>query len=170
MQQLEIERKYLIRRPDEAYLRQNAIGSEIVQTYLLANPGETERVRKRTDANGTVYTHTLKRRITAVRRIEIENEISAEEYEALLQRADPAAKPIEKQRWVLVYRKQSFEIDVFPFWKKQAYMELEIRDEGQKIEFPSEIVVLREVTEDTRYTNSSLAREIPAEDREGVST
>jgi CYTH domain-containing protein len=170
MEQFEIERKYLIRRPDEAYLRGNAAFSEIAQTYLLAKPGETERVRKRTDAHGTIYTHTVKQRLTAVRRIEREEEISAEEYEALLKRADPSAHTIEKQRWVLVYEGQHFELDIFPFWERQAYLELEISHEAQEIRFPPEITVLREVTEDTRYTNASLARAIPAEDPEGELT
>lgn len=160
----EIERKFLIERPSKAYLRENASGTEIVQTYLLAPKGETERVRSRSDGTGAVYTHTVKRKLTRVRRIEQEREITREEYEALLTRADPERNTIHKQRWVLVYRGQSFEIDVFPFWERQAYLELELDDEEQPIDFPPEIRVLREVTDDARYTNAALAREIPAED------
>lgn len=161
----EIERKFLIERPPERFLLENASGTEIVQTYLLAPKGETERVRSRSDGTGTVYTHTVKRKITRVRRIEQEREITREEYDALLTRADPERNAIHKQRWVFVYRGQSFEIDVFPFWEHQAYLELELDDEEQPIDFPPEIRVLREVTDDARYTNAALAREIPAEDR-----
>ena len=43
---LEIERKYLIRLPDEGLLDKLALGRDwIEQTYLLAEAGTTERVR-----------------------------------------------------------------------------------------------------------------------------
>ena len=167
MEHFEIERKYLIRRPTESYLRENAVRSDIVQTYLLSEPGQTERVRSRRSSEAVCYTHTVKIRLSAMRRIENEREITAAEYERLLRRADPSRRPIEKQRWVLGWHGQNFEIDLFPFWTKQAYLELELDDESQQIDFPPEITVLREVTDDKRYTNASLAREIPAEETEG---
>ena len=43
-------------------------------------------------------------------------------------------------------------------------MELELSAEDQHIDFPPDIEVLREVTGDKRYTNSALAKKIPAED------
>ena len=145
----------------------HALGSRIRQTYLLAEPGTTERVRMRSAGDTVCYTHTIKRKLSAMRRLEDEQEIGSEEYQRLLERADPERNTIEKERWVLPYLGQNFEIDVFPFWKNQAYLELELRDETQEIIFPPEITILREVTEDKRYTNAALARQIPAEDEEG---
>ena len=164
MEQFEIERKFLIRRPAEAFLRQRASCTDILQTYLRAGKGESARVRRRSDGTRVQYTHTVKTRLNDRRRIEREREITSEEYEALLQTADPDRRPIEKQRWVLEYRGQSFEIDVFAFWPHQAYLELELDDEEQAIDFPPEIEILREVTGDKRYTNAALARAIPAKD------
>ncbi len=160
----EIERKFLIRRPERAYLEANGEGTEIIQTYLLAEPGETTRVRKRWSGDEIHYTLTTKTRVSDMRRIEREREISGAEYEELLKRADPVLTPIHKERWVVEYRGQSFEIDLFPFWEKQAYLELELRDESQAIDFPPEVERIREVTGDRRYTNRALAREIPEED------
>ena len=54
-----------------------------------------------------------------------------------------------------------FEIDLFPFWEDRAILEIELQDEAQPVEFPPEIEILKEVTEDRRYTNSSMAKEIP---------
>ena len=54
-----------------------------------------------------------------------------------------------------------FEIDVYPFWKDRAIMEIELDDEGQEIVFPPEIQIIAEVTTDRRYTNSSLAKQVP---------
>ena len=160
----EIERKFIIRRPDRAYLEANGEASEIVQTYLIGKPGETTRVRKRWRGDEVHYTLTVKSRVSDMRQIERERELSAEEYEELLKTADPERRPIRKERWVLEYRGQKFEIDLFPFWKKQAYLELELSDESQQIVFPPALERIREVTGDGRYTNRALAREIPEED------
>lgn len=160
----EIERKYLIRMPDEAWLRKNAYPSRIEQTYLLRPaPQVNARVRKRGQEGAWVYTYTQKTRISDLRRIEEEREISEEEYRTLLQQADPSRAVICKTRWVLPWNGQSFEIDVFPFWDDRALMEIELTHEEQTVQLPPDIAVIREVTADRRYTNASLSREIPRE-------
>ncbi len=159
---IETERKYLIRRPEEQWLESAAEGSDIVQTYLMKDDsGLNSRVRKRSGKGGAVYTHTRKRHISAMSREEYEREISEDEYNALLLTADPKRRTIEKRRYVLPYKGQCFEIDLFPFWSDRALMEIELEREDQAVEFPPEIEIIKEVTEDKRYTNSSLAREIP---------
>ena len=160
----EIERKYLIRMPDPGWLAAEAEGTEITQTYLLGDPGTTERVRRRGRDGRYVYTHTVKRRLSDLRRIEDEEEISPEEYERLLRRADPERNVIEKTRWCFTYRGQFFELDVFPFWEDRAYLEIELRDEDQAVELPPDLRVIREVTEDPRYTNAALSLSIPFEE------
>lgn len=162
----EIERKYLIRRPSETLLAATAEASRITQTYLLAEPGTTERVRKRGKNGVYTYTHTRKTKLSDLRRIEDEEEVSAEVYAQLLQRADPQRRVIEKTRWVFSYRGQVFELDVFPFWKEQAYLEIEIEHEAQEVILPPWIEVIREVTDDPRYTNAALSIAIPEERNE----
>ena len=158
----EIERKYLIRRPAAAWLEANCQGSDIIQTYLKAEaPGHSDRVRRRAGKDGVVYTHTVKRRISDLRREEQEREISEEEYLTLLQRADPERRSIEKRRYVLAYEGKDFEIDVYPFWQDRAVMEIELADEAEAVKLPPEIEIIKEVTQDRRYTNAALAREIP---------
>ena len=160
----EIERKFIIRRPDPAYLESNGEPSEILQTYLISRAGESARVRKRWRGDEVRYFYTAKTRVNTMRQIEREWELTETEYEAFLEEADPERRPIRKQRWVVEYRGQRFEIDLYPFWKKQAYLELELNDEAQEVDFPPELHVIREVTGDGRYTNRSLAREIPDEE------
>lgn len=160
----EIERKYLIRYPDMKLLNSSADKTEITQTYLRNRDGRTTRVRKRGLDGAYVYTHTQKTRISDVKRIELEREISQEEYTRLLEDADPARSVIHKDRYCLTYREQMFEIDVYPFWNDRAIMEIELDDEGQEIILPPEIQIIREVTSDKRYTNSSLARQVPYDD------
>ena len=158
----EIERKFLIRRPAAAWLEANCQGSDIIQTYLKTEAtGHSDRVRRRSGKNGVVYTHTVKRRISDLRREEQEREISEGEYRTLLQRADPERRSIEKRRYVLAYEGKEFEIDVYPFWQDRAVMEIELADEGEPVTLPPEIEIIKEVTQDRRYTNAALAREIP---------
>lgn len=157
----EIERKYLIRMPDRAWLEREAEGSEIIQTYLLAAPGTTERVRKRGRDGVFVCTHTTKTKLSDLRRVELEEEIPEEEYERLLGRADPDRRVIRKTRWCFRYEDQLFELDVFPFWDDRAYLEIELRDESQEVRLPPALSIIREVTEDPRYTNAALSVEIP---------
>ena len=158
----EIERKYLIEYPDIGMLNGCADKSEIVQTYLAKSAyGGSARVRKRGLDGRYTYTHTEKKRINDIRRIELEREITEEEYHELLKSADPERKVIYKTRYCLDYLGQMFEIDVYPFWQDQAIMELELRDEAQRVTFPPFIHVIAEVTSDKRYTNSSLAKHIP---------
>ena len=160
----EIERKYLIRRPAEAWLEANCQGTDIIQTYLKTEaPGHSDRVRRRAGKNGVVYTHTVKRRITDLRREEQEREISETEYLSLLQRADPERRVIEKRRYVLAYDGKEFEIDVYPFWQDKAVMEIELSEETETVKLPPEIEIIRDVTADRRYTNAALAREIPVD-------
>lgn len=157
----EIERKFLIAYPDMDFLNENAAHSFIVQTYLKSDSGNTRRVRKRYDGEKTVYTYTEKRHITAVRRMEYEREITAGEYQTLLKEADESRVPVEKERYCLDYENQLFEIDIYPFYTDRAIMEIELEHEEQKILFPPEIKTIREVTEDGRYSNHSLAKSVP---------
>lgn len=161
----EIERKFLIRMPDLHWLASVAELSHIQQTYLQNDrEGMNERVRCRETKGKAVYTHTQKTRISDMRRIEIEHEIGQDEYLDLLLKADPERNKIEKDRYCLRVGEYVFEIDVYPFWSKQAVLEIELVDESQSFPWPEGIECLREVTDDRRYTNSALAREIPDEE------
>ena len=159
----EIERKYLIRYPDMKLLNSSADKTEITQTYLRTRDGRTARVRKRGLDGAYVYTHTQKTRISDVKRIELEREISQEEYTRLLEDADPSRSVIHKDRYCLTYREQMFEIDVYPFWQDRAVMEIELADEAEAVRLPPEIEIIKEVTQDRRYTNAALAKAIPAD-------
>ena len=159
----EIERKFLIRRPDLLNLGSFCKIKEISQTYLSVPEG-TMRVR-RTQENGVVtYTETIKRGITSLRRMEIERTITESEYERRLSARDPRRQTIHKTRYLLPYNGHTFEIDIYPFWSKQAVMEIELTVEEEPFDLPPMIKVIREVTEDPHYSNHSLAREIPPED------
>ena len=159
---MEIERKFMIEMPGKAFL-ESLDGTEISQTYLLGDKGSTERVRKRGRGDNFVYTHTIKYKISDMVRREDEREISREEYETLLLRADPERNTIYKTRYCYEYAGALWEIDVFPFWQDKAFMEIELSSENETVVFPDNIRVIRELTEDKRYTNAAMAKRIPEE-------
>lgn len=163
---MEIERRYLIRRPDEASLAAlpGCGYTEISQTYLRAAEGTTERVRRRGLNGQWQYSHTIKRRISLMSNIENERMISPDEYARLLTRADPARRSIEKRRYTLPWKGHVFEIDVYPFWQHQAIMEVELKDEAEQAPLPPNVRVLRELTGDRGYSNAALALSVPRED------
>ena len=156
----EIERKFLIEYPDLEVLEQlpNCSRVEIIQTYLLSADGSEARVRQRGADGNYIYTHTAKRKVTDTKRVEMERRITKNEYLRFLMDADPDCRPIRKTRYCLSSGTQYFEIDVYPFWKDRAIVEIELTDENEPICFPEQIKVIREVTEDEAYKNSSLAR------------
>ena len=162
---IECERKFLIRMPDVAELcRLGAEKSEITQTYLDAPEGVTRRVRCRTFAKKTVYTQTTKRRLTAESAEEDEREITKKEYEALAKEKKAGTVPITKTRYTLPYEGHLLEFDVYPFWEKQAVLEIELEDEDTPYAIPDFVTVLREVTADYAYKNARLAQQVPQEE------
>ena len=161
----EIERKFLIRRPDLLNLAALCRVQEISQTYLAVAEGSL-RIRKTIERGKVTYTEAAKRTLTPIRRIEIERELSEEEYNRRMANRDPRRKTIQKTRYCLPYGGHTFEIDVYPFWSHQAIMEVELKSEKEEFTLPPFIRVIREVTAEIQYSNHSLAREIPAEDED----
>ena len=156
----EIERKFLIKYPDIEALekRYDCQKIEIIQTYLNANENEEVRVRQR-GANGSyIYFKTIKKKVTDTIRIETEERLSQAEYLKLLMDADTSMHQIRKTRYCLTYKGQYFEIDVYPFWKEQAIVEIELLNEQEEIHMPKFMKVIKEVTDDDSYKNASLAR------------
>ena len=160
---LEIERKFLIRIPPEEILRAESTRRiAITQAYLLPGPeGENRRVRHSRWEGGEARYYTEKKKITPVTRIERERTLTQAEYEALCRELDPERRVIEKTRWCVPFAGHTLEIDVFPFWDDRAFCEAELQREDEELRFPPWLEILREVTDDPRYTNSALAREIP---------
>ena len=160
---LEIERKFLIAYPDTNLLDRLSGGnrSEISQTYLTSEKGTSERVRARTKGGVTVYTHNTKIKLSSMKRIEMEDEVSEAEYKALLQRADSKCRTIEKVRYCVPVGEFVFEIDLFPFWTDKAFMEVEMPSEDTVVALPDFAEIIREVTDDDRYTNHALAKKLP---------
>lgn len=164
---LEIEYKYLIKYPDTDTLKaQPEYKKEILlQMYLLlpdekGNRTKKCRIRRVERDNEVRYIKTFKETITDLTRIEIETEISEEEYNDLSKFINPDTFPINKERHSFSLSGFTYEIDIFPFWQDRAYLEVEVESEDIKPPIPDFIRVIKDVSFDKRYRNSALAANI----------
>ena len=168
MTNLEIERKYVIEKPQIDKMRECGAytSSEIVQIYLDAEPGVTRRVRSRAHADGRVqYFETEKRKIDEMSAEEREREIIKAEFDNFSLQIAQETRPITKTRHTFDYLGQTFEIDIYPEWERTCIMETEIPSRDTEVKMPSFIRILADVTGDKRYSNASMSRKFPEEIR-----
>lgn len=154
--EMETERKYLIRMPARELLARGEVW-EIRQTYLRAQTG-SRRVRAVTTAGATRYFETRKQRISPLTAHEVEREIDEPTYRALLAEALPDSAEVVKTRYRIPCAGHILEIDVYPFWSEVAVLEIELNDEQDTMPVPPPLSVLREVTAEPLYKNTSIAR------------
>jgi len=161
----EIERKFLIEMPDINLLDSmaNCEKVNIVQTYLKSCDDEEVRIRQRGINGSYTYSKTRKITISDIKRIEIEERLSQEDYIDELLNADPCKGQIVKTRYCLCYENQYFEIDIYPFWNDKAIVEIELNDENQSIKLPPFLILIDEVTDKYEYKNSSIAASLKKE-------
>lgn len=160
---LEIERKYLIKYPDISYLMSLICEKvEITQCYMINKIGQRFRLRQRGNSESKIYIKTEKKKISETIREEIETRLTKDEYTYLVKN-NAMTGSITKDRYCLMYNGIYFEIDIFPFWKKQAYLEIELQNEYDKINIPEFLNVIEEVTYKPEYKNVALCKHIPKE-------
>ena len=163
---LEIERKFIIYKPSiaELSLYPGYSESEICQIYLDSESGTTHRVRKRVFSDRTEYTETKKQRINEISSYEDEREITEARFSELSEKIKEGTSPVIKKRYTVRYLGRTFEIDVYPEWQSFAIMEIELEKASEKIEFPPEIKIKREVSGIRAYSNAMMAKSFPKED------
>ncbi len=160
---IETERKYIIRIPKTSDMRgcESYSCSAIEQIYLPSSVGITHRIRHRLTSGKSVYTETVKTRISPMSCIEEEKEIAREEYSRLKGQRDKNRRIVKKNRHTFLFGGQIFEIDIYPFRKNSCVMETELKNESDRPALPPFVRVIKEVTGDHRYSNAALASRIP---------
>ena len=165
--QIEIERKYIIKMPDVDYMRElpKFTESKITQIYIESDPGITHRVRRRAMGDTVSFTETRKERIDKMSAVEKEREISEKEFSLISEKIAASTRPIVKTRYTFEYSGQLFEIDIYPEWKNTAIMETELDHRDTAVMMPSFISIVREVTGNKLYSNAAMSKSFPAEDK-----
>ncbi len=155
---LEIEKKFLIRMPDLNWIINNTDCkvARISQTYLgLQKDGFGNRIRKIIIDGKTKYFFTSKKSLSDMTRIEYEKEITKKDYYSHLVKK-PKDKTLYKTRYIFNMNDLKYELDVYPFWKETAILEIELKDESQSYIIPDFIDVIADVTGNKDYSNSSF--------------
>lgn len=158
---VQIERKYLIKYPDIAYLESinNCRKVEIIQTYLLPDAeGGDQRVRQRGIDGSFTYYYTRKTYADGMT-VATERRLTKDEYLAYLMDADTSKRQIRKTRYSLTHENRYFEIDVFPFWKDKAMLSIELHSENEIPVFPENVTVIKEITGNPEYKHSAIVKD-----------
>lgn len=163
-QPLEIESKFLIkfREGDESGFSSPMNSSEIVQDYLIEEiSGEERRVRARDYGSEKAYFYTVKRGMSRGVRSEVERVIDKAEYDRLLLSRDSTLKTIRKKRSTFFWSGRAFEVDVYESPRLEeghAIMEVEKSSVLEQVNLPPWIEIIREVTDDSKFSNFALAK------------
>lgn len=156
----EIERKFLLEQaPDLDVLTAQTgyVAVRIEQVYLQSERGEEVRIRRRRQGRTVTCVRTVKRDVAPGVRAETERPISPIEYLDLLAAADPDTVPIVKTRHLFVHGNHRFELDEFHEPFEGWLMEVETADVDARVELPSWLGKVDEVTADRRWRNFAIA-------------
>jgi CYTH domain-containing protein len=130
----------------------------ITQAYLNTPEEGNFRIRKRGEGDLAVYIKTVKIKISDIKRIEIENYISKEEYLNYISQKENISGIISKDRYCIAYNSTYYELDVYPFWQDKATIEIEMLSEDESFSFPPFVKLIREVSAESEYRNFALAQ------------
>ena len=150
------ERKYLVEVTGQL---PETIDSDILQTYLVSEPGAEIRLRRRSWPSGKVVNvHNTKKRTAPGEQIETERQVENALYESLLQQADPYRQSISKLRQSFIWKGQYFELDTYR-GPLQGLVILETKGiaDAEDVNFPPFIRVIKEITGNKEYYNYNLA-------------
>ena len=150
------ERKYLVEVTGQL---PETIDSDILQTYLVGEPGAEIRLRRRSWPSGKVVNvHNTKKRTAPGEQIETERQVENALYESLLQQADPYRQSISKLRQSFIWKGQYFELDTYR-GPLQGLVILETKGiaDAEDVNFPPFIRVIKEITGNNEYYNYNLA-------------
>lgn len=149
------ERKYIV---DAEEIPEGSIRSEIVQTYLTAEPGTEIRLRCRTCNGNNVFVHTTTRLTADHQCIMTERQISKHLYESMLKQADPYRHTIRKTRDSFIWKGQFFQLDTYHD-RLEGLIILETKGiaDDEKVLFPPFIHTKEDITANTNYRNYALA-------------
>lgn len=156
---LEIERKFLLATtPDLTHpVLAAAPTVDIFQTYLPSTVEGEQRVRSRTVAGVTTFTHTTKSDVDSAVRVEVETPLGEEKYRLMLGLADPDTVPVTKTRRVFVVGNQRFELDELHSPVTGWLLEVELITTDDPVAVPAFLGPVTEVTDDPAWRNRSLA-------------
>lgn len=157
---MEERRRYLVEVPEDAVASMRFRKVEIMQTYLPSDGDKEVYVRQRGidgefSFTKTVYYDTR----DPASSIELESRIEGDEYAKSLIAADSRMAQIRKNRYCYVDQDRHYlKIDFYYGTPGYALLEAEVRNKNDKVNLPDWAKVVREVTNDPRFSNYEISR------------
>ena len=154
-QPIEEERKYIVEITGN--MPEDAIESEITQTYLQDESGVEVRLRRRGWQGNYVYVHTTKKKSGGEEHV-TERQINNSLYEMMLRLADPRRHTIQKHRSSFIWKGQYFEVDTYQ-GPLDGLVILETKGiiPGEDVKIPPFLHIVEDITGREEYYNYNLA-------------
>lgn len=129
----------------------------IEQHYLTSVNGLERRIRKRVRNGNELYSYSEAKYLSTNERIKSDKILSSRQYSDYSSEIDHNLKPINKDRYSFIKDNLFYKLDVFDFDKNGGLLSVQV-GEGDKIELPSYIKVVKDVTNDSKFKNYYLAQ------------
>ena len=136
---------------------QNFSNVNIEQYYLTSPKGIERRIRKRVRNGNELYSYSEAKYLSTNERIKSDRVLSSRQYFDYNSEIDPNLKPIHKDRFSFIKNDLFYKLDVFDFDRSKGLLSVQV-GEGQNVNLPEYIKVIKEVTNDTNYKNYYLAQ------------
>ena len=152
-----VEKKYLISMPDVDQLMKNKQCRKVhvKQHYVIDETRqEKEKIVLRRENNKNFYYKVVKKN-----NVKYSNSITADKYINKLEDETKKFYHIYKDRYYYIFDSRCIKIDVFPFWKDKAILEVDILNDRENIKFPKFVNIIEDVTDNEAYKNYYLAEE-----------
>ena len=152
-----VEKKYLISMPDVDQLMKNKQCRKVhvKQHYIIDETRqEKEKIVLRRENNKNFYYKVVKKN-----KVKYSNSITADKYINKLEDETKKFYHIHKDRYYYIFDSRCIKIDVFPFWKDKAILEVDILNDRENIKFPKFVNIIEDVTDNEAYKNYYLAEE-----------
>uniref|UniRef100_A0A915IP36 NadR/Ttd14 AAA domain-containing protein n=1 Tax=Romanomermis culicivorax TaxID=13658 RepID=A0A915IP36_ROMCU len=156
------KRKFLVTSFDEANFSKYE-EFHVIHRYLRSDEKDVQvRLRKRGQNGFWSYTHTTRRGLTKGQKVETRMQISAREYAALCEYADPKRCRTFKRRRCFLYEQQYYQLDIYckPLpegFDKLIILETYTTNTSPDMKLPPFLNIAREITGDVVYSLYTLS-------------
>ncbi len=157
---LRFQRKFLVDLNNSkfSFNEDNSTKIDIVQTYL-GNTDYEKRLRKRIfDGEATYFLTVQSEQNDLSKKVITNQKISEKEYQKIIDISDTKYE-INKTRYTFSENKQYFRLDIFSK-TSLALLEVDVKDKNDVVNIPSNIKIIKEVSNDINYRNINIAKKI----------
>ena len=142
---------------DKIKAEQNYSNVHIEQYYLTSSNGIERRIRRRVRNGNELFSYSEARYLSTNERIKSDKVLSSRQYYDYKPEVDTNLKPINKERYSFISNNLFYKLDVFDFDTTKGILSVQV-GEGDVVDIPSYVNVIKDVTNDQNYKNYYLAQ------------